>query len=77
MISVRGARGGKRVWVRLRAAHGAGGGVHGPGATTAGAALPIAAAIALRLATEPPSCIVSTAVLGTMTIVALSRFRPS
>ena len=42
-----------------------------------GAALPVAAAIVLRLAIVAPSCIVSTAVLGTMTIVALSRFRPS
>ena len=53
----------------LAPAHAGGGG--------GGAALPVAAAIVLRLAIVAPSCIVSTAVLGTMTIVALSRFRPS
>ena len=67
----------KRLIPTARPAYAAGGAVNGPGGAEGGAALPIAAAIVLKLAIVAPSCIVSTAVLGTMTIVALSRFSPS
>ena len=57
-----------------RPAQGAGGGAPGAGARARSAPSVCVSAV---IPARPPSCIVSTAVLGTMTMVALSRFSPS